>query len=365
MRRAFALLGLSATLFVAWTALLPSRSSATVTGPCTASIDGVDVTDGHDDPGSAVPLQSGTQVPVAGTAEARVNTLSYTVHVAGGGIQVGSVIISEDGRSWSGTVDLANFSTATVGVFEVTAEVETQDGDCTGVAYVCVEGRSPFTTAAGAGATALAVGGGILLALSLVRGGGMGATRSAVQGFAGGATAGLGAAVLLQQFCILPLTAASAAGIPIAVGVGGAVGASLLRRTRTRGARRLARQVPAPGGEPTQGIDRGAGDVAPGGGEPAGAGHEASGSGPSAAAGGSGGRSGGGATLAGPAPSGPGGAGIPPPEIPPPGAPLPDTGLVLPPVPPAPNDERGCPSCGAENSPDNQFCTSCGTRLRT
>lgn len=407
MRRAFALLGLSATLLVAWMALLPSRASARVTGPCTTSIDGVEVTDGHDSPDTAVPLQSGTQVPVAGTAEARVTTLSYTVHVAGGGIQVGSVVISEDGRSWSGTVDLADFSTATVGLFEVTAEVDTQGGDCTGVAYVCIEGRSPFTTAAGAGATALGVGGGILLALSLARGGGMGATRSAVQGFVGGATAGLGGAVLLQQFCTLPLTAASAAGIPIAIGAAGAVGASLVRRAGTRGARRPARRVPT-GGEPTQAVERGtelrAGDPGAGGRELAGAGPGVSGGGGPSASGSSGGGGSGGpggpapsgpaggsgaggpapsgpagaAATGGPAPSGPaggapggpapsrpGGAAIPPAEITPPGAPIPDTGMVLPPIPPAPIDERDCPNCGAENSPDSLFCTSCGTSLRT
>lgn len=173
MRRAFALIGLSAMLLVAWMALLPSWAAATVQGPCTASIDGVDVTAGHDSPDTAVPLQSGSQVPVTGTAEDRVITLSYKVRVAGGGVQVGNVIIAEDGLSWAGTVNLDDFSTATVGLFEVTAEVDTQGADCTGVAYVCVEGRSPLTTVAGAGATALGAGGGILLALSLVRGGGL------------------------------------------------------------------------------------------------------------------------------------------------------------------------------------------------
>ena len=47
MRRALALFGLSATFAVAWISMLPSQSVATVTGPCTASIDGVDFTNGH------------------------------------------------------------------------------------------------------------------------------------------------------------------------------------------------------------------------------------------------------------------------------------------------------------------------------
>jgi hypothetical protein len=328
MRRAFALFGLSATFAVAWISMLPSQALASVTGPCTASIDGVDVTNGHGAPGSAVPLQSGSQVPVEGTAQSRVTDLSYTVDIAGGGVQVGTVTIAQNGLSWSGTIDLESISNATVGLFEVTAEVQTTGQDCGGVAYVCIEGRSPFTTAAGAGATAIGVGGGILLVLSLTRARGLGAARSSLQGFAGGATAGLGGAVLLQQFCTLPLTPASAAGIPVVVGTAGAIGAFFARRAGTRGARRVARLGAghggeAPGGEPTD-VIRGSGG---GGGDVSG--------GPS------------------PAPTAP----IPPAPPPPSG------GVIVPPVPSPKTDELTCSSCGTANSSVSQFCTNCGTRL--
>ena len=330
MRRAFALFGLSATFAVAWISMLPSQALATVTGPCTVSINGADVTNGHGAPGSAVPLQSGSQVSVDGTAQSRVTDLNYTVRIAGGGVQVGTVTIAQDGLSWSGTVDLESISNATVGLFEVTAEVQTTGQDCSGVAYVCIEGRSPFTTAAGAGATAIGVGGGILLVLSFTRARRLGAARSSLQGFAGGATAGLGAAVLLQQFCTLPLSPASAAGIPVVVGTAGAVGVSLARRAGTRGARRAARlgaghagsgAPGGPGGGPTPGPGR------PGAGDPGG---------PS------------------PAPTAP----IPPAPPPPAG------GVIVPPVPPPKaEDELTCSNCGSSNSADSQFCTNCGTKL--
>jgi zinc ribbon protein len=325
MRRVFALLGLSAALVVAWLSLFPSQAVATVEGPCTASIDNVDVTNGHDDSGSAVPLQSGSEVPVAGTAESRVTDLSYTVHVAGGGVQVGSVVIAQDGLSWNGTVDLEKISNATVGLFEVTADVQTTGQDCSGTAYVCIEGRSPFTTAAGAGATAFGVGGAILLVLSFTRARGMGLARSSLQGFAGGATAGLGGAVLLQQFCTLPLTAASAVGVPVVLGGAGAIGASALRRAGTSGARRAAQIAHGhgaagsggPAGEPTEVVHPGAGA---GPHEPVGAGHGAGG--PSASTGGGGGPGGGGPS---PAPAGPSGgppaSGGPGPAPPGPGGP--------------------------------------------
>jgi hypothetical protein len=285
MRRAFAFFGLSATLAVAWTSLLPSQALATVTGPCTVSVDGVDVTSGHDAPSSAVPLRSGSQVPVDGTAPSRVTDLTYTVHIAGGDVQVGTVTIAEDGLSWSGTVDLESISDVTVGLFEVTVQVQTTGRGCSGVVYVCIEGRNPFTTAAGAGATVVGVGGGILLVLSFTRARGLGAARAPLQGFAGGATAGLGGAVLLQQFCIVPLTPASAVGIPVVVGTAGAVGASLARLAGARRARRVARLgdgsggsgAPGPGGEPTEVIEHA-------GHEPTGAGH--GGAGTSASSGG-------------------------------------------------------------------------------
>lgn len=366
MKRAFALFGLTATLAVAWISMLPWQALATVVGPCTESIDGVDITSGHDAPGSAVALQSGSKVPVDGTAPSRVTDLTYTVHVAGARVQVGTVTIAEDGLSWSGTVDLESISNATVGLFEVTTEVKTMGPDCSGVAYVCIEGQSPFTTAAGAGATVVGVGGGILLVLSFTRARGLGSARAPLQGFAGGATAGLGGAVLVQQFCLVPLTPASAAGIPVVVGTVGAVGASFARRAGGR-ARRAARLEAghggsgAPGGlgrEPTEVMEHA-------GHEPAGAGYGATG--PSASAGGGLGAGGGGVAGGGggdgPSPTG-GGPGpaptapIPPPPPPPPG------GAIVPPIPPPkPNDEVTCSNCGAANSAESRFCTNCGTRL--
>jgi zinc-ribbon domain len=344
MRRAFVLLGSSAAITVAWIALLPSQAIATVTGPCTVSIDGVDVTSGHDTPGGAVRLQSGSLVPIDGTARSRVTDLTYTVHIAGGEVQVGTVTIAQDGLGWSGTVDLESISDATVGLFEVTTEVQTTGRDCSGVAYVCVEGRSPFTTVAGAGATAVGLGGGVLLVLSFTRAGRLGAGRAPLQGFAGGATAGLGGAVLVQQFCVVPLTPVSVAGIPVIVGTAGAVGASLARRAGARGARRGPRldaghgKSGAPGalgGDPTEVIEHA-------GHEPAGTGYGPGG--PSAIGGGG----------PGPAPTAP--------ILPAP--PSPSGGAFVPQMPPPTAiDEITCSNCGEASPAGSRFCSNCGTRI--
>jgi len=344
MRRAFALLGTSAAIAVAWIALLPSQAIATVTGPCTVSIAGVDVTSGHDTPGGAVPLQSGSLVPIDGTARSRVTDLTYTVHIAGGEVQVGTVTIAQDGLGWSGTVDLESISSATVGLFEVTTEVQTTGQDCSGVAYVCVEGRSPFTTVAGAGATAVGLGGGVLLVLSFTRAGRLGAVRAPLQGFAGGATAGLGGAVLVQQFCIVPLTPASVVGIPLVVGTASAVGASLARRAGARGARRGPRLEAghgasgapgALGGDPTEVIEH--------------AGHEPAGTG---------------FGPGGPSASAAGGPGPAPTTPILPAAPPASSGASVPPMlPPTAIDEVTCSNCGEASPAGSRFCSNCGSRL--
>jgi hypothetical protein len=364
MRRVFALLGLSAAMVVAWLFLLPARAVARVEGPCTATIGNVDITRGHDDPNRAVPLQSGTEVPIAGTAGSRVTDLTYTVRIAGGGIQVGSVVIGGTGREWAGTVDLSTISNATVGLFAVTLDVETAGADCTGAAYVCIEGRNPFTTVAGIGATVFGLGGAILLVLSLTGARRTSLGRSAVQGFAGGAIASLGGAILLQQFCTLPLTGVTALTVPVLLGVAGAIGASVLHRTGSRGARpprpsHAERPPTEPAGAPTE--PAGA-PTEPAGAptEPVGAPTEPVGA-PTEPVGaptqpvGVGGSF---ATVERTAKDDPTGA--PPVSLPPPPS-TGDAGAAT--ASPVAKPDRTCPICGTANDADAAFCTNCGEKL--
>ena len=351
MRRVFALLGLSAALVVAWLSLFPAQAVATVEGPCTASIDNVNVTKGHDTPDGAVPLQSGKEVPVAGTAQSRVTDLTYTLHIAGGGVEVGSVVIAQDGLSWSGTVDLSTISNATVGLFETTATVETAGAPCTATAYVCIDGRSPFTTVAGIGATIVGLGGAILLVLSLVGARRTSLARSALPAFAGGAVAGLGGAVLLQQFCTLPLTAGTAIAVPVLVGVAGAIGASVLWGTGRGGPATVQPQPGRGAGAPTEPVSAPIGT----GGVPAGT--EGIATAPVSAAARSVGVDVGGpsATVEGPVDSRPAAA---PPVLPPP----PPLGAE-PASPVEAAADRNCLNCGTANEADAVFCTNCGERL--
>jgi hypothetical protein len=179
----------------AWALLMiASPAFAEVDGPCTATVAGVDVTRGRDTPGSAIHVQVDEPLEISGTAEGTIRDLVYTVRIAGGGLNVGNVAVrGEEFRIWEGTIALDRYSWAGVGLFEVTANVETAAGPCEGRVYICVEGRNPITTAAGGGSAAVGAGGVALLALSLARGRRTGAVSAAVQGFAGGAATAVGA----------------------------------------------------------------------------------------------------------------------------------------------------------------------------
>ena len=292
----------------------------------------------------------------------------YTVHVAGGGVQVGTVTIA------AGRPELVRDGRPRVDLQRDGGSVR---GDRRGADHRSGLQRGRLRVHRGTEsfhhgrrAPARRWSGSVAGSSWCCRSRGLGGSaraRSSLQGFAGGATAGLGGAVLLQQFCTLPLTPASAAGIPVVVGTVGAVGASLARRAGARGARRVARLGAGHGGSGAPGglgrrTDRG---HRARGHEPAGAGYGAAG--PSASAGGGLGAGGGGVAGGGggdgPSPTG-GGPGpaptapIPPPPPPPPG------GAIVPPIPPPkPNDEVTCSNCGAANSADSRFCTNCGTRL--
>jgi hypothetical protein len=267
MRRVFALLGLSAALVVAWLSLLPSQAVATVEGPCTASIDNVNVTKGHDDPGERRAVAVGERDPGRGTARRgdgpvlhrprrRRRCPGWIRRHRAGRAQLGG----------HGPI-LDKISNATVGLFEVTAEVQTTGAPCTGTAYVCIEGRSPFTTAAGpARPCSASAARSFWCSRSPGRAGwGWPGRRSRVRGRGDRRPRG---AVLLQQFCTLPLTAASAVGVPAVLGgcrsdrrVGVATCGNPRRaprgadRPRPRG--RWASMGPS--GEPTEVIHHGAG----------------------------------------------------------------------------------------------------------
>lgn len=149
--------------------LLSARAGAEITGPCTATMNGVDVNT-IDTPGTAL------EVPYDGTITIEVQSSGeITGHVVKlepvGGVAFTADEGADDGNGWSGTVDVADYATYGVGIYKVTGEA-TGPGACSGTAYVNVTGKNPLTTVAGA----------VGLAMTVVGAVGVGASALAVRG---------------------------------------------------------------------------------------------------------------------------------------------------------------------------------------
>jgi hypothetical protein len=214
---------------------------ASVQGPCTSSAAGVDLSEGHDSPGSAIHVARGARVEVSGTARGAIRDLVYSVHVAGGRVNVGTVTLAGDRRSWNGAIDLANLRWMGVGVFELSGDVRTRGGDCAMGFDLVVDGGS---LSAPAGVLGAAIGLAGILALAVALGAARRTRWAAVLGLAGGAAAAFGLGVLLQQGGLFPLTFLTAVVVPVVAGVLGAFAAIV------RGRRGRSEEPSAPASEP-------------------------------------------------------------------------------------------------------------------
>lgn len=148
-------------LAAAGAALFMSVNSAhaEVTGPCVASIAGVDVA-GVDSGNRDHDIHVSQDQSVAIGAVSPVGFASHKIMLEFAG-QRWTVSDEDDGgsNSWSGTVNVDDYATWGVGLYKVIGVSTLVDGStCEGAATVDVDGN-PLTTVAGAGAAAvLAVG---------------------------------------------------------------------------------------------------------------------------------------------------------------------------------------------------------------
>jgi hypothetical protein len=214
----FAITGLSGAVGPA-----PAAGAAQVSGPCTATLAGRSVAN-HSTPGSAIHLDYRSAVRVTGTSSAgAVTSVLYKLKLAGQSFTVGEGFTTTS-NTWSGTVNVKDYAWATVGLYELIGEAETTGGPCTARVYVCIEGRSPFTTAAGAGGSVAGLLGLFLLARTISRRASLTGRQGVAPMALGGLFSALGGVVLMQQACVRPLTAATAAIIPIGAVLTGTVG---------------------------------------------------------------------------------------------------------------------------------------------
>ena len=161
-RRTLALL-FPAALATGMSLMLAGTAGADVTGPCTATMNGVDVNT-IDTPGTAL------EVPHDGTVSIDVVSsgaiTSHTVKLEPiGGLGFTADEGTDEGNGWSGTVNVADYAKYGVGIYKVTGSA-TGSGACSGTAFVKVTGKSPISTAAGAAGAGLAAVGAIGVAAS-------------------------------------------------------------------------------------------------------------------------------------------------------------------------------------------------------
>jgi hypothetical protein len=214
---------LAAVAMLAIAAIVVPSATAEISGPCNATINGQNVKNqGTGAFASPITVQNDAVVPVAMSAGGQISQLKIQIQFAGMSWTVRDK--ASHGTSWSSDVKVKNYAKWGVGLYKV---VGSSGGvSCSGSALVKVKGN-PLTTVAGiVGLVAALMGlGGIGAAVAMtMRAGALSFGRS-LGGAVFGIIAGLGLAVLAQEYSIMYPTLGAAIG---SVGLGGLFGIGLV-----------------------------------------------------------------------------------------------------------------------------------------
>lgn len=166
LARALAAVGILAVAVIG-VPMLAAASAAQVTGPCTATLAGVDATSAST-PDRAIEVQYDQSVVATGTMSS--GPVDYRVQLEFAGVRWTAASGTASGETWSDEVDIAQYATYGVGIYKVHATSTNATGErCTVDGYVKVVGKSPLTTAAGVLGAASLVGGLALTAGATLR----------------------------------------------------------------------------------------------------------------------------------------------------------------------------------------------------
>jgi hypothetical protein len=203
-----------ATALLAVGAAAATPAGAAVTGGCTVTINGKNVNTAHS-PGTAFEFTEDDVVRVVGTSSAPVE--SYDIDMVYGLFTYPAKSGSPTGDDtvWAGEVKVGDYTRYGVGIYRVEGS-SSGAAPCSGWAYIKITGPFPLTTVAG-GAAAIVTVVGIAGMASAVRPpkGGRAGQGHRWRGSLFGAAAGVGVAVLLQQFGVVPMTPAVMVGVPV------------------------------------------------------------------------------------------------------------------------------------------------------
>jgi hypothetical protein len=212
------------TAVVAIAAIVAPSAAADISGPCTASIAGQNVKGrGTGALSSAITVQKDAVVPVTMSSASQISHLKIQIEFAG--IRWTVRDKPSHGTSWANSVEVKKYAKYGVGLYKV---IGSSSGgvSCSGAALVKVKGN-PLSTVAGiVGLVAALAGlGGIGAAVAMtMRAGELGFGKT-VFGALFGLIAGLGLAVLLQEYAVMYPTLGAAIA---SVGLGGLFGIGLV-----------------------------------------------------------------------------------------------------------------------------------------
>ena len=212
---------LAAVAMLTIAAIVVPSAAAEISGPCNATINGQNVknqgTGAFADP---ITVENHAIVPVTMSAASQISQLKIQIQFAGMSWTVRDK--ASHGKSWSSDVKVKNYAKWGVGLYKV---VGSSGGvSCTGSALVKVKGN-PLTTVVGiVGLVAALMGlGGIGAAVAMtMRAGALSFGRS-LGGLVFGLIAGLGLAVLAQEYSLMYPTlgaAVSSVGLGALFGIG-------------------------------------------------------------------------------------------------------------------------------------------------
>jgi hypothetical protein len=200
--------------------VLSPPAAANISGPCTASINGVNVAGlGTGAASDAVLVKEKSKATVTMAAASAISHLKIQIEFAGFRWTVKNEPTT--GKSWSRAVNVDDYATYGVGLYKVSGASTGAGLACSGAALVKVEGN-PLTTVAGGVGLAATILGALGLAVSgLFALTGRAPLLGIVLGTVAGLLAGLGVGVLLQQYAVLyPTRAVAIAELAIGLGLG-------------------------------------------------------------------------------------------------------------------------------------------------
>lgn len=214
MRRRLAPIGLLAATTALLLGAFAAPAGAAVSGGCVVTVNGENVDRAHS-PDTAFEFDEGEVIEVVGVSAAPVESYEITMKYGLFSYPAKSGEPTGDDTRWSGEVQVDDYTRFGVGLYRVDGS-STGAAPCSGWAYIRINGPFPLATVAGASAAVLTVVGvaGMASAVRPPKGGKAGRGHR-WRGSLFGVVAGAGAAVLLQQFGIVPMTPAVMVGVPL------------------------------------------------------------------------------------------------------------------------------------------------------